>query len=99
MTTLEKAARAIKVGRGCDVADIHCGFCLWGPDERTKEWDETGCIWLARAAIEALKNLEPIEQFSIMTGELHCSGLLKLGAAHRGWNAMLDAILNEKSDA
>lgn len=98
MTTLEKAARAIKAGRGCDADDIHCEFCLWGPDERTKEWDETGCIWLARAAIESLRNPTPdmciaggiaIAE-SMKTAETHVDN------AHECWNAMLDAILNEK---
>lgn len=92
MTTLEKVARAIKAGRGCDADDIHCGFCLWGPDERTKEWDETGCIWLARGALESLKDPEPA---IIHEGEeVYCAAARD--NVSTVWNAMLNAIINEK---
>jgi hypothetical protein len=55
---VEKVARAIRAGRGCG-NEFPCPFCEWGPDELTEQFDETGCIWLARAAIEAMR--EPTE--------------------------------------
>lgn len=56
---VERVARALRAGRGCDAGEVPCPFCYWGPDDMTPEWDETGCVWLARAAIQAMR--EPTE--------------------------------------
>lgn len=50
---IEAMARAIRSGRECE-GEFPCPFCNWGPDDLTPQWDETGCIWLARAAFAAL---------------------------------------------
>ena len=60
MTKIEEVARAIRVGRRCEAGDVPCPFCLWGPDDLTAGQDETGCIWLARAAIETMR--EPTDE-------------------------------------
>ena len=57
---IKRVALALKEGRGCDPSnEIPCPFCNWGPDDYTPEFDETGCMWLARAAIAAMR--EPTE--------------------------------------
>lgn len=47
----ERVAKVLKAGRGCDNGDVPCPFCLWPPDAHTKEFDETGCVWLAEAVL------------------------------------------------
>lgn len=58
---VERVARAIREGRQCSSDDgalmVPCPFCDWGPDKHTDVDDETGCIWLADAAIKTM--LEP----------------------------------------
>ena len=51
---IEAIADALRLGRGCNFMEINCPFCNWGPDELTKEFDETGCIWLAEVALASI---------------------------------------------
>ena len=53
---IEAIAEVLRVGRGCNYDAIYCPFCRLAPDEHTKEHDETGCIWLAEAALAAIQN-------------------------------------------
>lgn len=64
---VREGARALRVGRGCQAGEVTCHFCYWGPDELTPEWDETGCMWLARACLlAALERLrEPSEEMAV----------------------------------
>lgn len=80
-------AKAIRAGRGCDIK-FPCPFCLWGPDQLTPEWDETGCVWLARAAIEAMR--QPTDKMICAALDAHDRG--KRGYSDQ-WNAMIDEAL------
>lgn len=52
---VERVARVLSKARGCE-HEFPCTFCHWSPDEMTKDWDETGCMWMARGAIEAMRD-------------------------------------------
>jgi hypothetical protein len=56
---IDRVARAIREGRRCGTPDepltVPCPFCEWAPDANSGTWDETGCIWLAREAIVAMR--------------------------------------------
>ena len=55
---MERVALVLRSGRGCE-HEYPCTFCEWGPDELTPAFDETGCNWLARAAIAAMQENKP----------------------------------------
>jgi len=89
---VERVARAIRAGRGCE-HEFPCPFCRWGPDELTAQFDETGCIWLARAAIEAMKT--PDDDMKIAgAAVLHRTALSsRESAASWTFQAMIDTAL------
>lgn len=90
MTKLEDVALAIRAGRRCESGEVPCPFCRWGPDDLTAGQDETGCIWLARAAIEALR--EPSEGMKAIGNE----ALGEAKPADYIYRAMLTAALEEE---
>lgn len=91
---IERIAKALRVGRGCDAGEMPCPFCLWGPDEKTPEWDETGCIWLARAALSAAR--EPTAGMLMSIVDTYV-GALPGSTLDRVWKTMIDAALDKPS--
>lgn len=95
---IERVARTIREGRQCGSREeplhVPCPFCNWEPDERTPDHDETGCMWLARAAIAAMR--EPTEA---MVEAAYASEDTGYEFSHRGdeapavWRAMVDEAL------
>lgn len=83
MTTLEKAARALAIADG------------------ESENDFLGYIIGVRAVLEALKTATPDMCIAggIAIAESMNTAETQVDNAHACWNAMLDAILNEKPDA
>lgn len=91
MTMLEKVAMALRKERQCDPElSFPCAFCHWPPydghaaNARPGEPAdyEVGCMYLARAAIEALRH--PTDEII----EAHGDAV--------GWHRMIDAILPEQ---
>lgn len=58
---IARVAKAIREGRQCGTPQepltVPCPFCEWEPHKQ--DGSETGCVWLARAAISAMR--EPTE--------------------------------------
>lgn len=63
-TAREIIAGAVRSGRACE-GEYPCAFCSWSPDDLTKNFDETGCNWIADAILAALA----AEGFSIVETE------------------------------
>jgi hypothetical protein len=91
---IERVAQAIRTGRNCGTATepltVPCPFCSWGPDDLTPSFEETGCVWLARAAIAAMR--EPSKAM-LSTGWQHTAHPCWEADVADTWRAMIDAAL------
>jgi len=86
---VERMAKALRSGRGCE-NEYPCPFCNWGPDELTKEMDETGCEWLARVAIAAMR--EPTANMR-WHGQNAIGDDIRFVSPQDIWQAMIDEAL------
>lgn len=99
---VERVARAIREGRQCGTEQepltVPCPFCLWEAHET--DGSETGCIWLARAAIAAMREPPASAVFGaipiiVKLADAAPQGMLSYEAAasiaRELWRAMIDA--------
>lgn len=90
---IARVAKAIREGRQCGTPQepltVPCPFCEWEPHEQ--DGSETGCVWLARAVIAAMR--EPTEAMLIAgLDDYEFGGRTKDHVAH-DYRAMIDAAL------
>lgn len=96
MTTLEKAARAIANIRGIGpTTDLIPDDFIW------RCYDKENAFAEARAAIEALKEATPDMRIAggIAIAESAKTAETQVDNADACWQAMINIILNEQSDA